>query len=263
MTILIIFFCVLVIKLLQYITKTQRKDHIIQVALKNTKQTATNFLVIQFYTNLDDVIFFFLLDTSSTKLHSTSASISLNLACCFLILGLDLVFFHCWILGKYQRAKHQGSLERFRAKFRILGTLFEEFKDDSATKQSFFGILILRCVFLVLVIMLLQPPWIQASLLMLANLFFLAYLIYQRPFESLFDEITQYFCELTVFAAYLSVLVLLILDYQKDYTSSVRSGFGKCIVIAGIVLCLGGFIAQVIQTVGAIIEIYRFCRNYY
>jgi len=181
----------------------------------------------------------------------------------FLFLGLALVFFHCWLLGRYQLAKKQGRLERFEARYRIFGTLFEDFKDDSAVKQSFFGILILRCVVLVLVIMLLQPPWIQASILMLTNLVFLVYFIYQRPFKSLFDEISQYFCEATIFAAYLGVLVLSMYDYKNDGTSSMRNAFGRCIVLAGIVLALGGFIIQVIQIIGVIIGICRFLRGYY
>jgi len=255
--------CILVIKFFQYITRNQRKEHIIQVALNNIGQTAVNFLIIQVYSSLDDVIFFFILDTSSTKGSSPSAGISLGFGACFLLLGLSLVFFHCWLLGKYQQAKRQGILERFKNKFRSLGTLFEDFKDDRMSKQMFFGILILRCVFLVLVIMLLQPPWIQASLLMLANLFFLGYLINQRPFKSLFDELTQYFCELTVFAAYLSVLILAIFDFQDEEASSTRNAFGKCIVLAGIVLCLGGFIIQVIQIFGAIYGIYKYCKNYF
>jgi len=86
-------------------------------------------------------------------------------------------------------------------------------------------------------------------------------MIYQRPFKSHFDEYSQYFCEATIFAAYLSSLVLSILDYQKNFTSSVRNGFGKCIVIAGIVLSLGGFIIQVIQIMGVIREIYQFLKE--
>jgi len=265
-TIMLMFFsfaCVLSIKFLQYITKSQRKEHIFQVTLKNIGQTAANFLIIQIYSSLDDVIFFFILDTSSTKVSSPSAGISLGFGTCFLLLGLSLVFLHCWLLGKYQQAKRQGILERFKNKFRFLGTLFEDFKDDQMSKQMFFGILILRCVFLVLVIMLLQPPWIQASLLMLANLFFLGYLIHQRPFKSRFDELTQYFCELTVFAAYLSVLILSIFDFQGEELPSARKSLGKCIVLSGIVLCLGGFIIQIIQTSGVIYEIYKFCKQYF
>lgn len=263
MMMLISLACFLVIKFLQLLTKNQRKEHIVQVALKNIGQTAANFLVIQMYSSLDDVIFFFLLDTSSTKVSSPSAGISLGFGACFLLLGLALVFFHCWLLGKYQQAKSQSTLERFKIRFRLLGTLFEDFKDDSMLKQMYFGILILRCVFLVLVIMLLQPPWIQASLLMIANLIFLGYLIRQRPFKNLLDEIAQYFCELTVFAAYLSVLILAIFDFQDEELSSTRNAFGKCIVLAGIVLCLGGFIVQVIQIFGAIYGIYKFCKEYF
>jgi len=263
MTILMTLFCLLVIKLIQFLTKNQDKKSLFQVALKNIGQTAANFLVIQIYSNLDDVVFFLLLDISSTRMNSSSAGISMGVAIFFLLLGLFLVFFHCWILGRYQLAKTQENLERFKVKYRILGTLYEDFKDGSIAKQSFFGILILRCVVLVLVIMLLQPPWIQATVLMLTNLIFLAYFIYQRPFKSLFDEISQYFCELTVFAAYLSVLILSILDAQEVERASLRSGLGKCIVLAGIILCLGGFVIQVIQTVGAMIGICKFFKSHY
>ena len=181
----------------------------------------------------------------------------------FLLLGLSLVIFHCWLLGKYQKEKNEGDLEKFEAKFRIFGTLFEDFKDDCAAKQSFFWILIFRCIVLVLIIMLLQPPYMQAVLLMLTNLIFLGYFIYYRPFKSLFDEISQYFCELTVFAAYLCVLILSILDARDIEKSGFRHSLGKCIVIAGIVLALGGFIIQMIQTIGAIIAICKFFSSYY
>ena len=263
MTILISFAFFLVIRLIQFFTRCQDKNHIIQVSLKNIGQTAANFLVIQIYSNLDDVIFYFLLDASSTKMSSPSAGISMGAAGFFLIFGLSLVFFHCWVLSKYQQSKRHHTLEQFRIKYRFIGTLYEDLKDGSATKQCLFGILILRCVFLVLVIMLLQPPWIQASLLMLTNLIFLGYFIHQRPFKSLFDEISQYFCELCVFAAYLSVLVLSILDFKEEGASNLRNGFGKCIVLAGIVLCLGGFILQMIQIFGAIYRIYQFCKEYF
>jgi len=253
----------LAIKVIQFLTNNQDKNHIMQVALKNIGQTAANFFIIQIYANLDDVIFFLLLDIQSTDLSSPSAGISLGTAIFFLLLGLALVFFHCWLLGKYQQAKSQGTLERFEMKYRILGTLYEDFKDTSIAKQSFFGILVLRCVILILAIMLLQPPWMQASILMLTNLLFLAYFIYYRPFKSLFDEVCQYFCELTVFAAYLSVLILSIIDAQNVQKSGLRNGLGKCIVIAGIVLCLGGFIVQMVQLIGAIIAIYRFFKDYY
>ena len=261
-TILISLVGFLMIRLIQYFTRKQKKDHAVQIVLKNLGQTAANFLVIQIYSNLDDVIFYFLLDASSTKMSSPSAGVSMGAAAFFLALGLALVILHCWILGKYQKAKVQGQLDSFREKFRFLGTLYEDFKDDNAVKQSFFGILILRCIFLVLVIMLLQPPWIQTSLLMIANLVFLGYFIHQRPFKSLFDEISQYFCEATIFTAYLSVLVLSVLDYKEDYTSSVRNGFGKCIVISGIVLSLGGFLIQVVQIIGVIRGIYQFFKGY-
>ena len=263
MMILITGICFLVIRLVQYITRSQNKEYILQVILKNVGQTMANFFIIQIYSSLDDVIFFFVLDVGSTKMSSASAGISMSAAGLFLLLGVALVLFHCWILGKYQKAKQEGQLERFQEKFRIVGTSYEDFKDDSAMKQSFFGILILRCVFLVLVIMLLRPPWIQTSLLMGANLIFLGYLIYQRPFQSRFDEFSQYFCEFCIFAAYLAALVLSISDYREEGTARMRNGFGKCIVIAGIVLSLGGFILQMIQIIGAVIGIVKFFKNYY
>jgi len=262
MSILITLGCFLAIRIVQFLTKEQDRDSLHQAALKNMGQTAINFFIIQIYSNLDDVIFFFLLDAGSTKLYSASAGVSLGVAAFFLLLGFFLVFFHCWVLGKYQQAKKQNKLEKFQEKFHVVGTLFEDFKDDSAIKQSFFGVLILRCVFMVLVIMLLQPPWVQAILLMMINLIFLGYFIHQRPFKSLFDEISQYFCELTIFAAYLSVLVLSILDDKQEGTESVRGGFGKCIVISGIVLSLGGFVSQVIQIIGAIYGMWKFFKEY-
>jgi len=263
MTILISLACFLVIKLLQFLTKSQDKESLFQVVLKNIGQTAANYLIIQIYSNLDDVIFFLILDISSTRMSSSSARISLIMGVFFLLFGLSLVIFHCWLLGRYQKEKNEGSLERFEARYRIFGTLFEDFKDDSAAKQSFFWILIFRCIILVLITMLLQPPWMQAILLMLTNLIFLAYFIYHRPFKSLFDEISQYFCEVTIFAAYLCVLILSILDAQDVTKSSLRNSLGKCIVLAGVILCLGGFIIQMIQTIGAIIFICKFLRNYY
>jgi len=263
MTIFISLLCIFIIRVMQYLTRNQSKEHIIQVVLSNIKQTAANFFIIQIYSNLDDVIFFFLLDASTTKSNSPSARLSLSTAVIFLAVGILLVFFHCWILGKYQQAREQDALEAFKDKFHFIGTLFEDFKDDSAVKQSFFGILILRCVILVLIIMLLQPPWIQAPLLMLTNLAFLVFIIAKRPYKSLFDEVTQYFCEITVFVAYLSVLILSILDYKQDMTSTARSGLGKCIVFSGIALCLGGFIAQLIQIGGVLIEICKYLKKYW
>jgi len=262
MMMLICLGCFFVIRFVQFLTRTQRKDHIVQVALKNIGQTFANYFIVQIYSNLDDVTFYLFLDIQSTKLSSPSAGINLAAGILFLLLGLALVFFHCWLLGKYQQAKSQGNLERFEAKYRILGTLYEDFKDNSIAKQSFFGILILRCVILVLVITLLQLSLVQAILMMLTNLVFLAYFIYHRPFKSLFDELTQYFCELTIFAAYLSVLILSVLDVNTAEESSLRNGLGKCIVIAGIVLALGGFIVQVIQLIGVIIGIYKFLKGY-
>jgi len=194
-------------------------------------------------------------------MSSVSAGLSMGVGSVFLLLGLALVFFHGWVLRKYQQAKEQNKLESFQEKFKIVGILFEDFKDDTLGKQSFFGVLIFRCVLMVLVIMFLEPPFIQAGVLMLINLAFLVYFVYQRPFKSLFDEISQYFCEATIFAAYLSVLVLGTLDYIGKEATNLRNGFGKCIVISGIVLSLGGFIIQVIQIDSVIYVIYKFLKN--
>jgi len=233
-----------------------------QPVLKAAMKASLNFAAIQVYSGLDDIVFFCILEWSSTKLSSAFAGVSTASAIIFLFLGVSLLCFNYWVLCKYQSIKKsQRALEAFKKRFEVFGTFFEDFKDHDLFQQSFFALFIVRCVAFIMIIALARPPLIQAILMMAINVFFVIYLISKRPFNGLFNEITQYFGELAVFVAYTCVLVFAILDYNLASASGVRGVLGKCIVLSGTVLSLGGFIIQMIQIGLTIYQAVKFCKN--
>jgi len=250
----------------QLLLRKQERNHqdLYHIILKQMNKTAMNFLIIQVYSNLDDIIFYLILDIKSTEFSSAYAVVSLLVGVLFLLTGLAFCCFNYWILFKYQTLKTQeGLLAKFKRRFEMVSTFFQDFKDGSVFQQSFFALLILRSAALMIIIVVFEPPLVQAIVMMSINVIFCLYLVCKRPFGSKLDEITQYFCELSIFAAYTCVLIYSILDHNNTEATSSREALGKSIILSGTILSLGGFVIQVIQILSNIYQGFKFVKNYY
>jgi len=251
-------------RFLLYIQKDIYKKGPYHTFLKLISMTSMNFLIVQVYSNLDDVMFYLILDIESTEFSSLYAVVSLLIGVLFLLVGIAFCCFNYWLLFRYQALKSQqeDGLAKFKKKFEMVATFFQDFKDGSVFQQSFFALLVLRSALIVIIMTLFGPPLIQSIIIMSINVIFGLYLILKRPFESLFNEITQYFCELSVFVAYTCVFIYSLLDYNGIEAASLRKILGKCIILTGTALSLGGSVIQVTQILKNFYQSYKFFKAY-
>lgn len=221
-----------------------------------------NFIIIQIYGTLDEIVLYLILQLRFGEL----SIISLMLAVLLLLLGILILILHFGIVYKYKELKKQGdteALDRFLKSFEYFQVLYQDFKETTVFRHSFFAWLILRTIlFNLIIVMLYEKPLFQAISFMLINLVMLGVLISEGPFKEISGNVTQFFYETVVFIAYFCVLVMAIADETKKEAVDLRETLSKSVMLLNVILLIGSLAFVSIQLCRKIAEIHDAYKEY-
>ena len=227
-----------------------RKKNCANILYNTTKRVSrslTNFIVIQVYGSLGDIVFFSVLEIRSLSLESAWSSVSFAISVLFIVLGLVCVGLHCRFLIRYQQIKTSPSvdpsqgMESLIKKYESLEVLYKDFSDGSPLKHGFLLVLIARDIVinLVIVTMVSLAP-IQVVVLICCSVLVCVMIIFRNPFRERFEQMAQLFSELCVLIVFTCVVILATLKSGDTYTINLKERLGVGIITINIILNCGG-----------------------
>ena len=202
-----------------------------------------NFILTQLYSVYGDIIFYSTLEYRSLDFSLGLTGLSFSLSIVFI--GIMFICFglHLFLLKKYQRIKKQAKksnnqnlLDQFVDGHKGNFVLFKDFKDNLIIQQAFLFFLTARDLASSLIITtMFLHPLVQTILLLVLNLSMVAYLIWYRPFDSLFDGTQQLFYEVITLSVNVSVLIMAIMDVIHSSGYQLRRELGKFLIIVNMI----------------------------
>jgi len=236
------------------------KKSVVYTISRQVNVAASNFALTQFYSNLDDVIFYFILEMRSTEFETGFRVGSSILAIALLLVGVIFVVLHSKLIGRYQNLKGKGSstqLKGFETKCENINLIFKDFKDSSSLVQSFLMINVVRSVVTSLIFAtLFEYPMIQISFLFVLNILMIVYLLTKKSFKEFTNTCGQFFCELVLFIANICVFLLALFDHADSYPISFIKGLSKCIIILNWILLFGCAILLLVNLLKTLYQSY-------
>ena len=187
--------------------------------LRKVLAGSLNFMIVQIYGCVDDIVFYFVLDARTNRFNSHSSRVSLFLGATFGLCGGGLILFNLWIVSKYQEAKKKGSvmLEDFNKRNHDWGLLYSDFNDDNFLSHSFLAFLIARNSLASLTIAtLFEYPVLQTTLLTIMDVLMIIFLLIKKPFKGLQDTISQGFFEVVALTVHICTLILSIQEGSSE-----------------------------------------------
>ena len=209
----------------------------------------SNFALTQFYSNLDDALFFLVLDARSTTFDTGFRIASFIVAAMIIVLVVVILGLHVIFLKKYQNAKrikappaHTSSqFEAFLYKYQNVNLLFRDYKDDFLSQPIFLFLHVTRALLSNIVFTtLFEYPLLQTSLLTAFSVFIIIFLSMKRPFKSLNGLCGQYFCEILVITANISMLIMGVFDQKSMSEDDALKNLSETIIIVNMILFYGG-----------------------
>jgi len=206
-----------------------------------------NFILTQLYSVYGDIVFYSTLEYRSLDFSLGLTGLSFALSVVFVCLMLLSFGLHFFLLKKYQRikkqaeiAENQNLLNQFVQSHQGNFVLFKDFKDNLIIQQSFLLLLTARDLASSLVITtLFLHPLGQTIILLVLNLSMVAYLIWYRPFDSLFDASQQLFYEIITLSVNVGVLMMAIMDAINTIGYDLRRELGKFLIIMNMIFNFG------------------------
>jgi len=224
---------------------------------------ASNFALTQVYSNLDDVILYFVLDVRSTKVDGGFGAFSLILGVVLLLIGGMIIGAHIFLLRKYQglKGEKQGSpptqLQRFLYKYENMKLIFNDFKDITFFTQSFLWIHVTRAVFSSFIFaVLFEYPLVQLILLLILNLGMIVFLFVKKSFKDFLGTLSQLFCEVVLFVANICMLGLAIMDQNESYNLEAMNNMSRAVIVLNAILLIGCAILMVLGIIKSFYESY-------
>jgi len=251
-----------VVLLIEWILKKFSKPTCCDSILRFLRLSMLNFLLINLYQSLDDILFFSIIDFRSTFLNSFLSNLSLILSIKFTLLGVLLFYFYFRFIWKYQSLKGQGknqnSLEAWLKQKEYLKPLFQDFKDNDWSLQIFFSLFIVRNMFAAFIFTtLFEYPLVQTLFLFVSTFILIAGLVIKKPLKELYQLLFQIFCEVLILAVNLIDLILAVLGNSKSEDAIHRERLSKGIIVINSILIFGGFGFMILEIIKTIHEIYK------
>jgi len=244
-----------------YLDGVVNKKGVAAIVLDYFLLATSNFAIIQIYGSLDDIIFYAVIDLRFSGFSSGFIAFGSMIAIFLVLFGAGLLALHFWIIWKYKKLKklpnETGVLEKFIKKFETFQVLYQDFKDTTTIRQSYFALLVIRSFISSLILASLSgKASAQAVLLMIIHGSALLFLILQGPYKEIFAELTQYFYEIIVSVVYSGVLIMAVADEMEKDAVGLRKMLGKGIVFMNAALISGSMVFMCIEIYCKIAEIY-------
>ena len=184
--------------LLERVRKLQ--GTLICAVLKVLSRTILNFLIIQLYGSLGDIVFFSALEMKSMTFLTPLSIFSFVICVIFIIFGTLIFVLHIRFVFKYKFIRRKPSdlsariLENFINKHDYLKLLHLDFEDSAIHKQGFAFILVsIDMLVGLMVVVMVSQPLVESILLVISSILLCIYLVWRRPFRERFDQATQIF----------------------------------------------------------------------
>jgi len=203
---------------------------------------ASNFALTQYYSNLDDVILYLVIDARSSKFDTSFRVFSFILGLVLLVIGMAILGGHVWFLYKYQgfKKKKETELEAFRLKYENIDLIFKDFKDLNLSTQSFLLAHLIRSLLSSLSFALLfEYPLFQILSLLTLTLGMIAFLFMKRSFKEMLNLIGQLFCEFILLLANICMFILCIFDQAGSEPLEAIKRLSKCVIALNLALLIG------------------------
>ena len=221
-----------------------------------------NFLLVQAYGCLDDILFYLVLD-AKTNLFSTAFSrTSLFFAIAFTCLGIFLIVLSFLIVKRYQRKKRDlNALEVFIEKNKYLELFYSDFSDADSWSHSFLAFLNIQSILSGLVITTLyQNRFVQTILLTIFDVAIILFLLIKNPIPGLKEKIAQYYFEVLALMVHICTFILSVQHYEENPSYTMKKALSKSIIYMNIALVVGGICFMVFglfQTISEKVKEYR------
>jgi len=207
--------------------------------------SASNFALTQFYSSLDDAIFYFVVDLRSTEFETGFGITSCCLAAFILVVGVVTLGTHSYLLYHYQSLKEGKSktvFDAFTKKYENVKVIFKDFKDLSLFTQSFMLLNLVRSILSSLVFAtLFEYPLVQIILLLILNVGMIIFIFLKRSFKEVLDTCGQLFCELVLLIANICMLVMCIFDQNGESLEHLEAieRLSRCVIVINLILLIG------------------------
>ena len=245
-----------------WLLQTTKKPRAVQ-KLRRFNQGVRNFIVVQLYGGIGDILFFSIFEIRSISFGSSWSYVSFIICIIFMLIGSTLICLQCRFLIKYRRIKTRSAidspraLKNFTTKNESLRVLYEDFVDTSLTQHGFLLILIMRDVTVSIVIAtMVSLPKLQVACLLCCSLLTCIYLMFPNPFRERLEYVSQIIVEICVLTVFTCVLVLATVDLD-DYDNNLRERLGSAIVLTNIILNCGGILIMSFKILQDFWEAYK------
>jgi len=223
---------------------------------------ASNFTLTQVYGSLDDIVFFFVLQTRSPSFQIDFGKTNFGLSVFLMSIAIIILGGHIIILRRYRRSKGisngKSALESFLQKHENVKVFFQDFKDSDFLKQSFLLIYVGRSIISnIIITTLFEYPLLQTLMLTGLNVLILAYLMICRPFKEILNASGQYFCEGVLLMVNVSMLGMTIIDEMSEKPEGVVENFSKLIIVLNMALLVGSLVFMLLSIGKTLYIIYK------
>jgi len=210
-----------------------------QSLFKKLIETSQNFVLVQTYGCLDDVIFSFILDVKANPCDNAFSRVSLFFAVVFLCLGGLLIYLNILMIKRYQSKKNQAKeLEAFVEKNKHFELFYSDFSDNDPWSHSFLAFLVVRSIISSLIIAVLYNyPLLQSVFLAIMDASILLFLPFKKPLTENRTKLAQYFFEILAFLVHICTFIL---STQDDTSENLKKKTSSAIInLNTIILALG------------------------
>ena len=203
-----------------------------------------NFIVVQAYGCLDNILFYFVLDVKTNPFNTGFSRTSFAFGIIFVICGGFLMVHSIMIVKKYHRLKHEGNmkndmkdLEVHKKKNKYMEVFYGDFNDADVWSQCFLAFLVLRNNISSLVLTLLYDyPLMQTLFLIILDGAIIIFMLIEKPFTTIRGIFFQYYFETIVLIVHICCLIL---SWNDGPSESLKKGVCGTIIYMNTALVTG------------------------
>ena len=201
-----------------------------------------NFVVVQAYGSLDNILFYFVLDVRTNPLNSAFSRASLASGILLIVCGSLLMIFGIKVVKKYHVLKNEKDtkeLEMYHEKNKYLEVFYGDFSDADLWSHCFMAFLVLRSNVSSLILTLLyEYPLIQTIFFIILDGAILLFMLIEKPFTTPRAVFFQYYFETIVLIVHICCLIL---GWANEPSEGLKKSVCTAIIYLNTALVTGGF----------------------
>lgn len=253
----IIFGVLLIVALVEWIATKIKQRRTFYPIIRLGRVSIQNFFIMQFYNVFGDIVMFIALDWKQVDLTNGDATLSFLLSIICLCTGCAIIGIHIYILMKFyklRRIKSMASkLDKLSKEYEWSGVMYLHFKNNTFISQSFLLLYVIRnCLYNLVLVLLYDYPLIQTILIMSMSVFMLTYLLAQRPFTTLINQVQHIVYEIIFLLVNICVLIIAQMNFEKSGAYPMRDRLCEAVIYTSLIF---SFIPQVFLGIKVLIAV--------